>query len=549
MDVAIYARVSSDKQDVELSLSAQLKAIKEYAAKNGHRVKRTFLDEAESGRTANRPAFKEMVALARLKNPPFEAILVWKFNRFSRNRADSVTYKTLLRSRGIDVISINEPVDESPAGQLLEGMIESIDEFYSANMGQDIKRGMRENASRGFFNGSRPPYGFERVPVRDGSKVRHHLTPEPEGSTAVHVVRRMFELASGDHGCKEIAKLLNVEGIRTSTGRRWGCVTVHKVLTNEAYKGTLVWGGRAGHPAAKSGEPPVRVEGAWPAIVEEATFDLVRKKLNTRRPSIAHPRTVGSRYLLSGMIFCRCGRALTGRSAKSGRHFYYSCSRAAKQGKVACGSRALPKEKIERLIVDQLRRRVLTEENLNDLIQLVEAELKAEAKGKGERLRRAEQETREVEARLDRLYWALETGKLELEDLAPRIKQLRGQLDELDNERVRIETKGQMMPRIDGVLVKAYADEVLEHLGQSESTEARAFLRSFVKRVDVDGDVATIRYTLPLPPEGSRIDSVTVLPTITLGGDRGTRTPNLGIANAALSQLSYIPTWGPSTRL
>jgi len=321
MDVAGYARVSSNKQDVELSLSAQLNAIREYAANNGHRVRRTFLDEAESGRTADRPAFNEMIAMARSKNPPFEAILVWKFNRFSRSRADSVTYKTLLKSRGIDVISINEPVDESPAGQLLEGMIESIDEFYSANMGQDIKRGMRENPSRGFFNGSRPPYGFERVPVSDRGKLRHRLAPEPEGSTAVHVVIRMFELASGDHGCKEIAKLLNGEGIRTSTGRRWGCVTVHKVLTNEAYKGTLVWGGRAGHPAAKSGEPPIRLEGAWPAIVEEGTFNLVQKKLAARGPSIAHPRTVESRYLLSGMIFCRCGRALTGRSAKSGRHF------------------------------------------------------------------------------------------------------------------------------------------------------------------------------------------------------------------------------------
>ena len=289
----------------------------------------------------------------------------------------------------------------------------------------------------------------------------------------------VFELASGDHGCKEIAKLLNGEGLRTSTGRRWGCVTVHKVLTNEAYRGTLVWGGRAGHRAAKSGEPPVRAEGAWPAIVEEATFDLVQKKLTARGPSIAHPRTVGSPYLLSGMIFCRCGRAMTGRSAKSGRHFYYSCSRAAKQGRVACGSRALPKEKIERLIVDQLRRRVLTQENLNELIQLVEEELRAEAKSKGERLRRVETETREVDARLDRLYQALETGKLELEDLAPRIKQLRGQLDELDNERVRIETIGQTTPRMDGMVVRAYADEVLEQLGQSELTEARGFLRSF----------------------------------------------------------------------
>ena len=99
-----------------------------------------------------------------------------------------------------------------------------------------------------------------------------------------------------------------------------------------------------------------------------------------------------------------------------------------------------------------------------------------------------------------------------------------------------------MTPRIDGMVVRAYADEVLEQLGQSESTDARAFLRSFVKRVDVVGDAATIRYTLPLPPEGSRIDSVTVLPTITLGGAGGTRTPDFLRAREALSQLSYSPT-------
>ncbi len=168
--------------------------------------------------------------------------------------------------------------------------------------------------------------------------------------------------------------------------------------------------------------------------------------------------------------------------------------------------------------------------------------MKAEAKGKGERLRRVEQETREVEARLDLLYQALETGKLELEDLAPRINQLRGQLDELDKERVRIETKGQTTPRVDGTVVRAYVDEVLEQLGRSELTAARGFLRSFVKRVNVDGDVATIRYTLPLPPEGSRTDFATVLPTVTLGGAGGTRTPDFLRAREALSQLSYSPT-------
>jgi len=135
MNTALYARVSSDSQDVDLSISAQLRALRGYAAKHEYQVTREYVDGAESGRTAARPAFKEMIALAKTKHSPFESILVWKLNRFARNRVDSITYKKLLRDKGIRVISINEPLDDSPSGHLLEGVIETIDEFYSENLG------------------------------------------------------------------------------------------------------------------------------------------------------------------------------------------------------------------------------------------------------------------------------------------------------------------------------------------------------------------------------------------------------------------------------
>jgi len=157
MNAALYTRVSSDRQDVNLSISAQLRALRDFATRNGHQVIREFIDEAESGRTMARPAFKEMVSLVRLKNPPFEAILVWKLNRFARNREDSIIYKSLLRKRGIQVISVNEPVEDTPAGHMLEGIIEVMNEFFSANLAQDVIRGMKENAMRGYFSGGKPP--------------------------------------------------------------------------------------------------------------------------------------------------------------------------------------------------------------------------------------------------------------------------------------------------------------------------------------------------------------------------------------------------------
>jgi len=230
-----------------------------------------------------------MIAVAKTAHAPFDVILVWKMNRFSRSRIDSITFKKLLRDRGIRVISINEPLDDSSAGQLLEGVIESVDEFYSANLGQDIKRGMRENAGHGFFNGSRPPYGYHKLAINDGAKTRYRLEPDSEESITVRTVRHIFDMAFKDIGCKEIAKVLNREGFRTSTGQLWGKTTVHKILNNEAYCGTLVWGGRPGHPAIRGEEPPVRVKNAWPEIINKETFLTVQKKMASNAPGAVHP--------------------------------------------------------------------------------------------------------------------------------------------------------------------------------------------------------------------------------------------------------------------
>jgi site-specific DNA recombinase len=529
MNVCIYARVSSDKQDVDLSISAQLRALREYAQRNGHEIVREFVDEAESGRTASRPAFREMIALARLKHPPFEAILVWKLNRFSRSRADSITYKTLLRNKGIEVVSTNEPMDDSPTGRLIEGVIESIDEFYSANLGQDIRRGLRENASRGFFSGGHAPYGYRRVEVKDGGKTRHKLEIEPEGSTAVQTVRRIFDLAARDAGCKEIAKTLNREGLRTAKGERWGKVTVHKVLTNEAYGGTLVWGALKGHRPIHGAEPPVRVENAWPAIVDRDTLQRIQQRMGSRSPKVIHPRRVPSAFLLSGLLFCTCGRAMSGSSAKSGRHFYYICCRNSKQGREACDARMIPKDKIERQVIKQLKSRVLTEANLEQLVKMVNEELQTLSLSLVEHLEVIDTELHDVKARLSKLYEALETGKLALDDLAPRIKDLKARQDELSKARVLLEAEmaARGVQPVDEAIVKSYAQDLRGLLEEAEVIERRAFLRSFVKRIEVNKGRVTIDYKLPLPQNGKANEPGAVLPTVTFGGPGGTRTPDL----------------------
>ena len=543
MKVAIYARVSSDSQDVDLSISAQLRALRDYAAKHDYEIVREFVDEAESGRTVDRPAFKEMIALARTHQPPFEAVLVWKLNRFARSRVDSVTYKTLLKSKGIKVISINEPLDDSPSGKLLEGVIESIDEFYSANLGQDIKRGMRENAQRGFFNGCRPPYGFHKVGIKDGAKTRYKLEPDSENSVAVQAIRRMFEMALREMGCKEIAKALNREGIRTSDGQLWGRTTVHKVLTNEAYCGTLIWGGRPGHTAIHSGDPPIRVENAWPAIIDRNVFKQVQTQMASKRPEVIHPRTIPSTYLLSGILYCSCGHSMIGRSAKSDHYHYYTCNGGYKKGADACDARALPKDWLEHLVIEQVQDKVLNPEWLEELVRLVNEELDSAHSILRERVTTIDVELNDVRIRLSKLYDALETGKLSLDDLASRIKELTKRQDELGKTRIQLEAEmvAHGATHVDTEIVRSYAEDLKGLFQEADITESKAFLRSFIKRIEINESEGIIHYMLPVPSHRGDMQSVGVLPIDTYGGDRGIRTPDLCDANAALSQLSYIP--------
>ena len=132
---ALYARVSSDRQDVDLSVAAQLRALRDYAKNNGYSIAREYVDEAESGRIADRPQFRNMIDEGGKATAPFQVILVWKFSRFTRKREHAVAFKSMLRRKGIRVVSITEHADDSPTGKLMEAIIESVDEFYSENLG------------------------------------------------------------------------------------------------------------------------------------------------------------------------------------------------------------------------------------------------------------------------------------------------------------------------------------------------------------------------------------------------------------------------------
>ena len=526
MKVSLYARVSSDRQDVVLSITGQLRALRECAAKNGHVVVNEYVDEAESARTMDRPRFQEMLAAARGKDQPFEAILVWSYSRFTRNLEDAALLKGMLKRRGIKLISITEPFDDSPHGEAMGAILDVFNHLTSAVLAQDVVRGMRESATRGFYPGGTIPFGYRRVRVQDGREERTKLVPD--ASSAPTVVR-IFKECVGGKGLREIANTLNSEGIPAPRGALWKSRSVHRVLTNEAHTGTMIFDRERPGRLNKDGQPPIRVENAWQPIVDSETFSLVRSLLHQRAPLISHPRAVSSSYLLSSLLQCaKCGHLMTGHSVKHGQYRYYVCSTADQTSKSACGPGLLPKERMERFIVDRIRAYLLSPENLTELVKQVQNEIHALTSQGDEQRRTLAEQITDIDRRLGRLYDALETGNVAIDDLGPRIGELksrRAQVQQGISDLTRVgEAKDNLVA--DLVTVKPHVHELSALLEEASFGEQKAFLRSFVKSIDVWPEKVLVRYTLPIPSNGTRQETIHSLSTMSNGTPGGTRTPD-----------------------
>ena len=391
--VALYARVSSDRQDVDLSIAAQLRALRDYAQKNGYIVFREYVDEAESGRIADRPEFRKMIDAAAKANGPFREILVWKFSRFTRKREHAVAFKSMLRRKGVRVVSITEHADDTPTGKLMEAIIESVDEFYSEN---------------------------------------------------------------------------------------------------------LIWGANA-----KDKADPIRIEKAFPAIISKAKSparqqaDALPRTVN----KIAHPRRVGSTYLLSGLVKChKCNRALSGQDAKSGQFSYYVCQSIMKRGKDACDTPRLNARRFEEMVVGKIRSNVLTEGNIRALVKVVDEEMDGVAHDQRKRLETIEDELEDVKRKLGRIWHFVETTDIDMADASDRIKEHRERQERLEDAAADARAiLSQRRAVLDDVnTIAAYAQDMSEFLNESELIERRAFIETFVKEIVVMPGDALLRYTIPI---------------------------------------------------
>ena len=330
------------------------------------------------------------------------------------------------------------------------------------------------------------------------------------------------------------------------------------------YTGTLLWGLNA-----RDGSPPVRVEDAFPAIVSKDLFSRVQSLMRSRAPRRAHPRRVGSSYLLSGLVRCKsCRRALSGQDSKSGKFSCYVCQSLLKRGRDACEAPRLNARRFESLVVDQIRANILTESNIRDLVRLVGEELDGVAREQRQQLETIESELADVRRRLDRLYHLMETTDLDISDVLPRVREHKERRERL--EQAATEARTGLSDRravLDDVeTITAYAQDMREFLATSELTESKAFIRSFVKEIAVAPGAATIRYTIPMPGDsplqGGVAEQVAldgpVLSTVKSGGPDWTKsrtaarslvTPPAGIGMVYVSSASSPETSMACTKL
>lgn len=318
---AIYIRVSTHGQE-ELSPAAQQKQLLGYAHQHGYTVlpEHIFLDSGISGRMSrNRPAFLRMIELAKTVPPPFSKIFVWKFSRFARNQEESILYKSLLRKNcQVELQSITEPISPDAFGQLMERIIEWMDEFYSAQLSDDVRRGMKENASKGSLQ-TRPPLGYA-LPAKGEPPVI--LKEEAD------IIRWIYKTyAAGGHSCYAIARQLNLLGKHTKNGHLFEAASIRYLLQNPMYKGYLRWN-RTCHitGSIRPKEEWILTKGEFPSIVSEELWEKVQQRL-TKDPSRSHSSY--PHHWLFGLVRCsHCGKSMVcyRKNLPSGTRYYLQCN-------------------------------------------------------------------------------------------------------------------------------------------------------------------------------------------------------------------------------
>lgn len=460
----IYARYSCDKQS-EQSIEDQIHVIRDYAEHEGYTIVNSYIDRAKSAKTDNRPQFLQMIADS--SKHVFDIVLVYKLDRFSRNRYDSAVYKARLKKNGVKVVSATENLSDNPESIITEAMLEAMAEFYSAELGQKTRRGMRESALKCQTTGAVPPLGYKW-----GEDKKLHI----DESTA-EIPQIVFKMYASGSGKQEIASVLNAKGFRTRRGQHFTLNSFDNMLTNRKYIGVYCY------------NEDIEVSGGCPALINTDIFKAVQEKVAQTKKAPARARAKVE-YYLAGKIFCGyCGEkmiAVGGTSRTGAQHHYYKCNN--KQQK--CEKKAERKDFFEWLVAEQAVSLLNLDEHKEKLAAKVAAAFEKTMQTSD--LKSLEAKIKAIDCKINGIIDMLLERKTDA--LLEKMDNLELQRSELQEELTTAKIASTHIPSEKEILKWFAQIEKLELC--SEETQ-EFILQTFVNKVYVWNDKAVIALNLP----------------------------------------------------
>ena len=422
MKAVIYARYSSDNQREE-SIEGQLRECTAFAEKNGITILRHYIDRAFSAKTDNRPEFQNMIKDSGKKL--FDMVIVWKLDRFARNRYDSARYKSLLKKNGVKVVSATEIISDGAEGIILESVLEGYAEYFSADLSEKVIRGQTENALKCKFNGGTVPIGY----VIDEEQF-FQIDP-----VTAPFVLEAFKRYDRNATMKEIRDWLNGQGIKNTLGNPVTYNTVERMLKNRRYIGEYVY-------------KEVVIPDGIPAIVPQDLFDRVQEKMEQNKRAPARHKAEDD-YLLTTKLVCGyCGAYLfgecgTGRSGET--HHYYKCASVKRKSK-ECVCRSFRKQWLEDMVIRKSMEMLADDRAIEAIISMVISLQEQE----NTTLPILERQLQETNTAINNLLNAIQQGIL-TKSTKSRLEELEAARDELET---RISLEKMAKPRVSEEQVK-----------------------------------------------------------------------------------------------
>jgi DNA invertase Pin-like site-specific DNA recombinase len=474
-----YARFSSNNQREE-SIDAQMRAIREYCAKERIELIAEFKDEAISGKTDDREDFQNMINQLLKGNLAVDFVLVHKFNRFARNKYDSALYKKKLKDAGIKVVSVSQKIDETPEGELLEGFLETIDQYYSANLAVEVRKGLRENALKGKHAGGQVLFGYSLD--KDGYYVANENAK---------VVRRIFEEYAAGYPKTEICERLNREGYRNQRGKKFNTRTIYDLLRNPKYIGIYIY--------TIDRKETIRLENVIQnPPIDRKLWEQVQK-LCEEGSAKGRYRKKKRSYLLTGKTFCEeCGCQISGGGSKRSRNgklmYYYKCVGKSKY-KNGCKNPSINKDWVEPRLLQTVLNTVMDEQQVKHIARLAFAELEAMRDTPIVSTAQLKKELSNVLSRQERLtdlYLDGGMDKAMLDEKNGELQRRRYQLEEELEKRKHIANSEDVTQKDIENFIHEFVENAKNSHTQTDDEFMRLIFSTFVEKVIVSREKITV---------------------------------------------------------